>query len=211
MYAQIKNGSMTTFDVLPFRVSLADGSTRTSLSELSAAQLAEIGVYPVVGTAPEHDPSTQRLVGPSLALDGDHVAALWTVESLSAEEIAAILAGAKTAKIAEIQAASDAAIAQLESGYTHGEIKSFDRQRQGAIDILAENATTADAQYVAALAAARAAAGDADCTTAWLAQRIKENADTAAAYTIAILGKQQGLEATVRAAQTVEDVEAVEW
>lgn len=211
MYAQIKNGSITTFDMLPFRVSLADGTTRTSLSELSASQLAEIGVYPVVGVAPEHDPSTQRLVGPSLALDGDHVAALWTVEDLSAEEIAAILVGAKSAKIAEIQAASNAAIATLESGYTHGEIKSFDRQRQGAIDILAENATTADAQYVAALAAARAAAGDADCTTAWFAQRVKDNADAAASYTIAILGKQQGLEALVRAAQTVEDVEAVEW
>lgn len=105
MYAQIKNGSITTFDSLPFRVTLADGTTRTSLAELSAAQLAEIGVYPVVGTAPEHDPSTQRLVGPSLALDGDHVAALWTVESLSAEEIATILAAAKSAKKAEIAAA----------------------------------------------------------------------------------------------------------
>ena len=211
MYAQILNGSMTTFDALPFRVTLADGTTRTSLSELSETQLAEIGVYPVVGTAPEHDASTQRLVGPTLTLDGDHVDATWTVEGLSTEEIASILSDAKAAKIAEIQAASDAAIAQLESGYTQGEIKSFDRQRQGAIDILAENATTADAQYVAALAAARAAAGDAECTTAWLAQRIKENADTAAAYTIAILGKQQGLEATVRAAETVAEVEAVTW
>ena len=211
MYAQILNGSITTFDMLPFRVSLADGTTRTSLSELSAAQLAAIGVYPVVGEPPEYDASTQRLVGPTLVLDGDHVDATWTVESLGAEEIAGILAVAKTAKIAEIQAASDAAIAQLESGYTHGEIKSFDRQRQGAIDILAENATTADAQYVAALAAARAAAGDADCTTAWLAQKIKENADTAATYTIAILGKQQGLEATVRAATTATEVETVVW
>ena len=211
MYAQIKNVSITTFDSLPFRVTLADGTTRTSLSELSSAQLAEIGVYPVVGMPPEYDQHTQRIVGPTLTLDGDHVTATWTVEGLSAEEIAGKLAGAKSAKIAEIQAASDAAIAQLESGYTQGEIKSFDRQRQGAIDILAENATTADAQYVAALAAARAASGDADCTTTWLAQRIKENADTAAAYTIQILGKQQGLEATVRAATTATEVEAVTW
>ena len=211
MYCQIRNDEKLLFDSLPFRVTLADGTTRTFLSELSSAQLAEIGVYPVVGVAPEYDAGTQRLVGPTLALDGDHVTATWEVESLSADEIAAKLADAKAAKIAEIQAASDAAIAQLESGYTHGEIKSFDRQRQGAIDILAENATTADAQYVAALAAARAAAGDADCTTTWLAQRIKENADTAAAYTIAILGKQQGLEATVRAATTATEVETVVW
>ena len=65
--------------------------------------------------------------------------------------------------------------------------------------------------YVAALAAARTAAGDAECTTEWLAQRIKDNADAAAAYTIAILGKQQGLEVRVRAAQTVLDLEAVTW
>jgi hypothetical protein len=140
-------------------------------------------------------------------------------EDISDAQIAAIagyfapmtLDEAKAAKIAEIQAASNAAIAMLESGYTQGEVKSFDRQRQGALDILAENTTTADAQYVAALAAARAAAGEADCTTAWLAQRIKDNADTAAAYTIAILGKQQGLEVRVRAAQTVLDLEAVTW
>ena len=118
---------------------------------------------------------------------------------------------AKAAKIAEIQAASNAALATLEAGYTQGEVKSFDRQRQGALDIIAGDTTTADAQYVAALAAARAAAGDAECTTAWLAQRIKDNADTAAAYTIAILGKQQGLEVRVRAAQTVLDLEAVTW
>lgn len=105
MYAQIKNGSITTFDSLPFRVTLADGTTRTSLSELSAAQLAAIGVYPVVGTAPEYDAGTQRLVGPTLALDGDHVNATWTVESLSAEEIAEILAATKSAKKAEIAAA----------------------------------------------------------------------------------------------------------
>ena len=211
MYCQIRNDEKLLFDSLPFRITLADGTTRTSLSELSAAQLAEIGVYPVVGDAPEYDASTQRLVGPTLALDGDHVTATWTVEGLSTEEIASILSDAKAAKIAEIQTASDAAIAMLEAGYTQGAIKSFDRQRQGTIDFLAGNTTTADAQYVAALAAARTAAGDAECTTAWLAQRIKDNADTAAAYTIQILGKQQGLEATVRAAETVEAVEAVEW
>lgn len=91
MYCQIKIESMILFDTLPFRVTLADGTTRTSLSELSAAQLAEIGVYPVVGMPPEYDAGTQRLVGPSLALDGDHVTATWTVESLSADENILIL------------------------------------------------------------------------------------------------------------------------
>ena len=121
------------------------------------------------------------------------------------------LESVKAAKISEIQSASDAAMAQVEEGYTQGEIKSFDRQRAGALDILAGLTTTEDAQYVAALAAARVQSGDSECTAAWLAQRIKDNADMAAAYTIQILGKQQGLEARVRAASTIADVEAVVW
>jgi len=114
-------------------------------------------------------------------------------------------------KILEIQQASNAAIAAITAGYTVGEVQSFDRQRAGAIDYLAGNTMTTDAQYVAALAAARASAGDAECTAAWLAARIKSNADAAAAYTIAILGKQQGLEARVRAATSVAEVEAIAW
>lgn len=68
MYCQIRNEEKLLFGCLPFRITLVDGTTRTSLSELSASQLAEIGVYPVVGIAPEHDPSTQRIVGPTLTL-----------------------------------------------------------------------------------------------------------------------------------------------
>ena len=121
-----------------------------------------------------------------------------------------LLEAVRTQKILEIQQASNAAIAAITAGYTVGEVQSFDRQRAGAIDYLAGVETT-DAQYVAALAAARAQAGDLECTAAWLAQRIKDNADTAAAYTIAILGKQQGLEARVRGAQTVAEVAAIVW
>lgn len=117
----------------------------------------------------------------------------------------------RTTKIIEIQSMSNKAIAELELGYTQGEIKSFDRQRQGALDIIAGNTTTPDAQYVAALAAARSAAGDTECTTESLANKIKENVDTATAYTISILGKQQGLEAKVRVATTIEEIELIVW
>ena len=122
-----------------------------------------------------------------------------------------LLEAFRTQKILEIQQASNAAIAAITAGYTVGEVQSFDRQRAGAIEFLAGNVDTTDAQYVAALAAARAAAGDSECTAAWLAQRIKDNADAAAAYTIAILGKQQGLEAQARGAQTVAEVAAISW
>ena len=201
MYAQIKNGSMLTFDALPFRVTLADGSTRTSLSELSASQLAEIGVYPVVGTAPEYDASTQRLVGPSLALDGDHVDATWTVESLSAEEIATILAGAKAAKKDEIAAARYAAeIAGVTVG---GVVVRTDRESQALITGAALKAVQ-DGTY--------------SCT--WKAESgfVTLNAGTIIAVADAVRTHVQGCFdaeaakcALIDAAQTVEDVEAVEW
>lgn len=144
MYAQIKDGSITTFGSLPFRITLTDGTTRTSLSELTMEQLAAIGVYPVVGTPPEHDPNTQRLVGPTLALDGDHVTATWEVESLSTEEISAILADAKTAKKAEIAEARYAAeIAGVAVG---GFAVRTDRESQSLITGAALKATQ-DATY----------------------------------------------------------------
>ena len=201
MYVQTKDDAMTTFDVLPFRVSLADGSTRTSLSELSAAQLAEIGVYPVVGNQPEHDPSTQRLVGPSLARDGDHVTAVWEVESLGAEEIATILAGAKAAKKAEIEAARYAAeIAGVTVG---GVVVKTDRESQALITGAALKATQ-DGTY--------------SCT--WKAESgfVTLNAATIIAVADAVRTHVQtcfDAEAAkcvlIDAAQTVEDVEAVEW
>ena len=201
MYAQILNGSMTTFDALPFRVTLADGTTRTSLSELSAAQLAEIGVYPVVGTAPEYDASTQRRVGPTLALDGDHVDATWEIESLSAEEIAEILAATKSAKKAEIAAARYAAeIAGVAVG---GVTVRTDRESQALITGAALKATQ-DAAY--------------SCT--WKAESGFVTLDSATIIAVAdaVRTHVQGcfdLEAAkcaqIDAAETVKGVEAVLW
>ena len=201
MYAQIVNGSITTFDTLPFRISLADGTTRTSLSELSASQLAEIGVYPVVGTAPEYDPSTQRLVGPSLALDGDHVDATWTVEDLSAEEIAVILAAAKAAKKSEIAAARYAAeIAGVAVG---GVTVRTDRESQALITGAALKATQ-DAAY--------------SCTWKTESGFVTLDAATVLAVADAVRTHVQtcfDAEAAkcilIDAAETVEDVEAVVW
>lgn len=201
MHAQIKNGSMTTFDSLPFRVSLADGTTRTSLSELSAAQLAEIGVYPVVGNQPEHDPSTQRLVGPSLALDGDHVTATWEVESLGAEEIATILAGAKAAKKDELAAARYAAeIAGVTVG---GVTVRTDRESQALITGAALKATQ-DGTY--------------SCTWKTESGFVTLNAGTIIAVADAVrthvqtcFDTEAAKCALIDAAQTVGDVEAVAW
>lgn len=201
MYAQIKNGSITTFDSLPFRVTLADGTTRTSLSELSAAQLAEIGVYPVVGTPPEHDPNTQRLVGPTLALDGDHVAATWKVESLSAEEIAAVLDAAKERKRGEIAAARfEAETAGIDvNGFT----VRTDRESQALIT-----------------GAALQAIVDYDYECRWKtsegfvhlsAEQIKYIAQAVRAHVQSCFDHESELVALVDAAETVEAVEAIVW
>ena len=114
-------------------------------------------------------------------------------------------------KISEIQQASNSAIAAMTAGYTVGEVQSFEQQRRGAADLLAGNTETEDAQYVAALAAARAAAGDSSITALELAGRIAENAAAAAQATIAILGMQQGLEVRARAATTPEELEGIVW
>ena len=114
-------------------------------------------------------------------------------------------------KISEIQQASNSAIASMTAGYTVGEVQSFEQQRRGAADILAGNTETEDAQYVAALAAARAAAGDEGMTALELAGRIAANAAAAAQATIAILGLQQGLEVRARAATTPEELEGIVW
>ena len=114
-------------------------------------------------------------------------------------------------KIHEIQQASNSAIASMTAGYTVGEVQSFEQQRRGAADILAGNTETEDAQYVAALAAARAAAGDEGMTALELAGRITANATAAEQATIAILGLQQGLEVRARVATTPEELEAIVW
>jgi len=201
MYCQIRNDEKLLFDSLPFRVTLADGTTRTSLSELSAAQLAEIGVYPVVGTAPEYDAGTQRLVGPTLALDEDHVDATWEIESLSAEEIAEILAATKSAKKAEIAAARYAAeIAGVAVG---GVAVRTDRESQALIT-----------------GAALKAMQDATYTCRWKTEIGFVTLDSATIIAVAdaVRSHVQGCFdaeyakcVLIDAAQTVEDVEAVEW
>lgn len=201
MYAQIKGSEYITFDSLPFRVTLADGTTRTSLSELSAAQLAEIGVYPVVGTAPEYDAGTQRLVGPTLALDGDHVNATWEIESLSAEEIAEILAATKSAKKQEIAAARYAAeIAGVAVG---GATVRTDRESQALITGAALKATQ-DAEYTCTW---KAESGFVSLNAA----TIIAVADAVRAHVQACFDAEAAKCVLIDAAQTVEDVEAVEW
>ena len=68
---------------LPERMTLDDGTTRTSLDELTAEELLAINLWPVTETVPSYDQNSQRLAfPPTLTVDTDHVNAVYTVENL---------------------------------------------------------------------------------------------------------------------------------
>lgn len=117
----------------------------------------------------------------------------------------------KAAKIAEILAISAVKMAKIEEGYSEGEVKTFEQQYAGAVDLLAGNTDTAAAQFVAALAAKRSEVGGVEVTPEQLSERIIANYTAAKEYTAVILGVQQGLETRVYMAQTAEEVAAVVW
>jgi hypothetical protein len=123
----------------------------------------------------------------------------------------------QTEKIAYIQNESNKAINALTAGYTVGERESFAQQKKGAEDILAARSSV-EATYVTLLADTRVANGDSILGAlegaeryAAFAQRILANAQEAEQATLAIIGKQQGLEVRARLATTKEELDAIVW
>ena len=120
-------------------------------------------------------------------------------------------------KIAYIQTMSNNAIRALTAGYTVGEQESFTQQKKGAEDIL-DSVNSVEASYVRQLADIRVANGDTilgaleveDRYRAF-ATRILANAQEAEQATLAIIGKQQGLEVRARLATTLEQLENIVW
>lgn len=117
----------------------------------------------------------------------------------------------KAAKVAEILAISADKVTVVEAGYSLGEVKTFEQQYQGAVDLLAGNADTVAAQFVIALAAKRSEVGGVEVAADVLAQRIIANYTAAKEYTVYILGIQQGLATRVQLATTEEEVMVVVW
>lgn len=95
------NGTLST---LPFRLHLPDGRTRTSLHEMSEAQLAELNIYPVDEVRPPLT-WTQHYGAPSIEIADGRATATYPVLDYSPDEVAGILEAAKSAKRAEIAAA----------------------------------------------------------------------------------------------------------
>ena len=102
MYAINDNGTLRLMEALPFRLTLPEGFTRTSLNELSTAQLAELGIYPATEVKPKYDPATQFLGDPVLKLSRGKVTATYPVVDKTKEQILAEVEAAKAAKLAEL-------------------------------------------------------------------------------------------------------------
>lgn len=112
---------------LPFRITLADGSTRTSLHELDEKQLAEIGIYPCVEVKPEYDADTQYIGEPKMSFDGKTVTAEYPV----LEKTEAMLEADKEAKLVQFKAERDQ---KIEDGYVFKEHTFWiDKGSQGDI------------------------------------------------------------------------------
>ena len=100
------NGTLSA--ILPFRLHLPDGRTRTSLHEMSEAELAELNIYPVDEIKPPLT-WTQHYGAPEITVADGRATVTYPVLDYSADEVAGILEAAKSAKRAEIAAARWAA------------------------------------------------------------------------------------------------------
>ena len=121
------------------------------------------------------------------------------------------LAQVKVEKAKAIQDRSNILMRQISDGYSDGEIKTFEQQNLGALDILSGNFNTENAIFVIALLKVRLnkAEPTAEEITEF-ANKIRTNYTNASAYTSLVVGTQQHLELLVREAETKEDVDAID-
>lgn len=118
---------------------------------------------------------------------------------------------AKTRKIAEIQAQSNSLVAAIRSGYTEGEVESFEQQYSGATAILAGDETTTAAQFVISLLTGRLGHTPTSDEKQAFATLITNNYTAAANATAQILGTQQRLELAARACTSAEELASIVW
>ena len=117
----------------------------------------------------------------------------------------------KAQKTRDIQDRSNVLMQQISEGYTDGEIKTFEQQNLGALDILNGTYDSENAIFVISLLKVRIAKEEP--TVAEIeefANKIRTNYTNASAYTSLVVGTQQHLELLVREATTIEEVEAID-
>lgn len=202
MYAISDNGTLCLMASLPSRLRLPDGTTRTSLNELTPEQLAGIGIYPTTEVKPEYATATQYLGEPKLAFDGTTVTATYPVVDKSKEQVALELAEAKTAKIAEL---AQARWEQETGGLTlpTGAVIKTDRESQGLLTAAAVMAKFDPTMTVEWKAATGWIDLDAD-TVIQLAGAVREHVQKA-------FSKERDLAEQVAIAGSVQEVQSVEW
>lgn len=134
--------------------------------------------------------------------------ALWQAEKALRDKAAAeaaeeynSLASTKTRKLAEINAACDAALAALTAGYPSSELLTFDKQEAEARALLAD--PEAATPFLTPLAAARG------LETEELARKVIAKADAFTTASGHVIGLRQKDEDRLKAAQSVEDVAAI--
>ena len=185
---------------LPAAHRAPDGQMRTGLSAMTDDELAGIGIYPATVVKPAVS-GTQYYGAPTVEIADGRATVTYPVLDYSAAEIAGMLEKAKSEKKQEIAAARYAAeIAGVTVG---GVVVKTDRESQALITGAALKATQ-DGTY--------------SCT--WKAESgfVTLNAATVLAVADAVRTHVQtcfDAEAAkcilIDAAQTVDDVEAVEW
>lgn len=120
----------TLVNTLPFRLHLPDGRTRTSLHEMSVAQLAELGVFPCDEIKPPLT-WTQHYGTPEITVTDGRATATYPVVDYSPEEVTGILEAAKERKRSEI------AVARWEAETAGIDVNGFtvrtDRESQSLI------------------------------------------------------------------------------
>ena len=107
----------------------------------------------------------------------------------------------KTAKLSEINAAADRAIATLTATYPDREISTFDKQESEARAYAAD--PTASTPLLSALAQARG------ISLPDLVERVLAKADAFAVASGSIIGQRQALEDRLDACTTLEDVQGI--
>jgi len=191
------NGTLST---LPFRLHLPDGRTRTSLHEMSEAQLAELGIYPVDEVKPPLT-WTQHYGSPVIEVTDGRATATYPVLDHSPDEAAGILEAAKERKRSEIAAARwEAETAGIDvNGFT----VRTDRESQALITGAALKAMQ-DSTYSCRW---KTESGFVELT----APQILAIADAVRAHVQSCFDREAELVALIEAAESPGEVEEITW
>lgn len=188
------NGTLSAS--LPFRLHLPDGRTRTSLHEMSEAQLAELGIYPCEEIKPPLT-WTQHYGAPEITVADGRATATYPVLDYSPDEAAGILEAAKSAKRAEIASARfEAETAGIDGIRT-------DRESQSLITGAALKAMQ-DSEYSCRW---KTEAGFVELTSL----QISAVADAVRAHVQGCFDREAELLQLIEAAETLDGLEVIMW